>query len=192
MNPAIRNVVKAVRKNHGAEIAARLEQACERSTRLATMFDEFSSKQGRLRDAAESIENLQQAMIRAARSADAIGTYLGPRRGLELEFRACRRLPALLVEVAQCAQQARSELGEGKRAGGRPANTKAFAVAWQLSHSLRPARRQPPPPTPPAKLTARSTMPIVRSIMTAMDFEPAQIESALRAVRKHAGWDAKE
>ncbi len=186
MNATVRNVVRAVRKRHGQEIALRLEKACQRSALLARMFDDFSNRQGRLRDAAESVENLHQAEMRAARAADAIGTYLGPRRGLELDFLACRRLPAMLVEVAQCAQDARSELEGGKRAGGRPANTKAFAVAWQLCHALRPARRQPPLPT----LTARSAMPIVRSIMTATGFEPAQIESALRLVRKHASEDA--
>ncbi len=176
MNAAVRGVVRDVRKRHGAEIAARLEQACGRATRLITMFDEFSKRQGRLRDAAESIDNLQQALLRAARSADAIGTCLGSRRGLDLDFLASRSLPTLLTQVAQCAQAARNELGGGKRVGGRPPNTKAFAVAWQLAHALRPT------------LTARSAGPIVRRMMAAMDFGLAEIESALRAVRKHAEW----
>lgn len=176
MNAAIRTAIRSVRKRHGTEVAEPLELACVRATRLATLFDDFSGRQGRLRDAAESLENLEQAVKLAARSVTAINAYLGPSQGLDLDFLACRRLPTLLAQLTQCAHEARSELGGGKRAGGRPPNTKAFAVAWQLAHALRPT------------LTARSAGPIVRRIMTAMGFGLAEIDGALRALRKHAGW----
>lgn len=139
---------------------------------LLDVFDRVARADTNKQAARASLERMQKIVPDALISARAISTFLGPARGLDTEFIACRRLPFLLEELQQCMDSALLELGSGVSNGGRPANTKAFAVASNLRNALEPSH------------TSRESTPIIRKAMKAMGFAPAEVETALKKVRE--------
>lgn len=139
---------------------------------LVDVFDRVARADANKQAARASLERMQKTVPDVLRSARAISTFLGPTRGLDTEFMACRRLPLLVEELQQCMDSALLELGSGVSNGGRPANTKAFAVASNLRNALEPTH------------TPRELTSIICKVMEAMDFTPAQVNTALDNVRK--------
>lgn len=163
---------RALDPDDGAWAALQTAESVRPVKALLDVFDHVARADADKQAARESLERMQKIVPDALISARAISTFLGPARGLDTEFMACRRLPLLVEELQQCMDSALLELGSGVSNGGRPTNTKAFAIAWTLRNAFEPTH------------TPRKFTPIICKAMKAMGFSSAEVKTALDNVRK--------
>jgi len=163
---------RALDPDDGARAALQTAESVRPVKALLDVFDRAAQAAANKQGARAALERMQKTVPDVLRSARAISTFLGPARGLETEFMACRRLPLLVEELQQCMDSALLELGSGVSNGGRPANTKAFAIAWTLRNALESTH------------TPRKATSTISKAMKAMGFAPTEVETALKKVRE--------